>query len=122
MPYCASCGTLCAPEAASCPNCGRPQQAVSMGAGGARRTDGQAVASLVLGIAGIVVCPLVCSIIAIILGGQAKKRIAADPTLEGDGMAKAGVILGWIGVGLGAVGLIFFILSIAFSIGAGQFG
>jgi hypothetical protein len=111
---------LVAPEAAACPNCGRPQQAPAIAA--QRRTDGQAVASLVLGIIGIGMCPLIASIVAIILGSQAKARIAADPSLEGEGMAKAGVILGWIGVGLGAIGIIFFVLSIAFSVGSGQFG
>jgi hypothetical protein len=63
-----------------------------------RRTDGQAVASLVLGIASFVVCPLIPAIIAIVLGMQAKARIAADPSLDGEGLAKAGVILGWANI------------------------
>jgi len=66
--------------------------------------DGNAVASLILGILGITVVPLICSILAVILGrasiGDAYKRGE-----RGSGMARAGVILGWIGV---AVPVVFF--------------
>jgi hypothetical protein len=86
-----------------------------------RRTDGQAIASLVLGIAGFTVCPLICSIIAVVLGSQARQRIADDPTLEGDGMAKAGVILGWIGIGLAALGIVAWVLAAVFTVSAGGF-
>jgi len=59
--------------------------------------DGNAVASLVLGILGITVIPFICSILAIIFGrasiGDARKRGE-----HSSGMATAGVILGWIGV------------------------
>ncbi len=59
--------------------------------------DGNAVASLILGILGITVIPLIASILAVILGrtstGDAYKRGERGST-----MAKAGVILGWIGV------------------------
>jgi len=66
--------------------------------------DGNAVASLVLGILGITVIPFICSILAIILGrasiGDARKRGERS-----SGMATAGVILGWIGV----VPVVFFV-------------
>ena len=68
--------------------------------------DGNAVASLILGILGITVIPLICSILAVILGrasiGDAHKR--GEP---GSGMAKAGVILGWIGVAVPVVLFVF---------------
>ncbi len=73
------------------------------------------MASLITGIAGYVTCPLVLHIVAIVLGNQALGRIRSDPSLEGDGMAKAGVILGWIGVLIGAAFLVFAIL---FAMGA----
>lgn len=73
--------------------------------------DGNAVASLILGILGITVIPLICSILAVILGrasiGDAHKRGE-----RGSGMARAGVILGWIGV---AVPVVFF--AIVFVLG-----
>jgi hypothetical protein len=109
----------------SCPSCGKPPAAApalgSVGTG-ARQTDGQAVASLVLGIAGLVVCPLVCSIIAIVLGNQAKARIAIDPSIEGEGMARAGVILGWVGVGIAGVFIVLWVLGAIFAFGTGGFG
>ena len=71
--------------------------------------DGNAVASLVLGILGITVIPFICSILAIILGrasiGDARKRGERS-----SGMATAGVILGWIGVAIPALFFISFVL------------
>ncbi len=70
----------------------------------------KATASMVLGIVGIVfglcgcygvVISLPCSILAIVFGGQMKQAIASDPSLAGMlGTAKAGVTMGWIGVGI----------------------
>jgi len=81
--------------------------------GAVRRTEGLAVASLVLGIAGFVVCPLICSVLAIIFGLQAKTKIRQDPSLQGDGMAQAGFILGIIGLAVGAILLIVIIIAAA---------
>jgi hypothetical protein len=61
--------------------------------GGRRRTNHRAVAALVLGIVSVVCLPLVTSIIAIVLGGSARKRIAQSGD-AGAGMAKAGRIVG----------------------------
>jgi hypothetical protein len=100
--------------ATSCPQCGHPtgQQAVAY-AGAAQRTEGLAITSLVLGIAGFAICPLVCHILAIVLGTQARNKIRNDPTLGGDGLARAGVILGWVGVGLTVLFAIIAILAFA---------
>ena len=76
------------------------------GYGPARRTEGLAVASLVLGIGGFVVCPLICSVLAVIFGLQAKTKIRQDPSLQGEGMAQAGFILGIIGLVLYGILLI----------------
>jgi len=80
---------------------------------GMRRTEGTAVASLVLGIAGFVVCPLICSVLAIVFGTQAKNKIRQDPSLQGEGMAQAGFVLGIIGLALGVILLIVVILAAA---------
>ena len=66
----------------------------------ARDTNGKAIAALVLGVAGFVFFPLVPSILAIVLGGQARAEIRGNPAEDGDGLAQAGVILGWVGVGM----------------------
>ena len=59
-----------------------------------RRTEGRAIAALVCGIAGWVAFPIAPSVLAIWLGVSARRRIDRDPTLSGEGMATAGVILG----------------------------
>ena len=64
--------------------------------------DGNAIASLILGILGITVIPVIASILAVILGrisiGDAYKRGE-----RGSAIATAGVILGWIGVAVPVV-------------------
>lgn len=71
------------------------------------------MASLVLGIAGFVVCPLVCSILAIIFGQQAKNKIRMDPSLQGAGMAQAGFVLGIISLAISVIVLIVIIIAAA---------
>ena len=70
-------------------------------------TSGLAIASLLLGIGGITFLPLLGSIVAIILGYMARNDIRRRPgEVEGDGLALAGIVLGWIAVGLAVLGLI----------------
>jgi hypothetical protein len=62
------------------------------------RTNGLAVASLVLGIVGWALCGI-GSILAIVLGMIGRNQIRASGGREaGDGMAKAGIILGCVGL------------------------
>lgn len=70
-----------------------------------RRTNGFAVASLVLGIVG---CFVVTPVLAIVFGVIARKRIAASGgTQDGKGLATAGIVLGalWIPLLVGVVAL-----------------
>ena len=68
------------------------------------QTSGLAIASLVLGICGWTILPLVGSILAIITGYMARKEIRENPDgLAGDGMALAGLVLGWVSIGLGVL-------------------
>jgi len=65
------------------------------------RTNGLAVASLVLGI--LFVCGI-GSILALVFGYQAKSQIDRSGGMEGGrGMAVAGIVLGWVGLGLLAI-------------------
>lgn len=72
----------------------------------ARTTNGLAIASLVLGILWVY---WVGSILALIFGYVARKQIR-ERNEGGDGMAIAGIVLGWIGVGtlLLLIGLVAF--------------
>ena len=80
------------------------------------QTSGMAIASLVMGIAGWTVLPLIGSVLAVIFGYMARKEIRQRPDeLEGDGLALTGLVLGWIAVGLsvlllclGGLGMCFF--------------
>jgi hypothetical protein len=101
--FCAYCGKELSDQALSCPNCGHPQKLAAGPAATGGRTDGNAIASLILGIASFLVCPLIPAILAVIFGNKAKHSIANDPSLEGEAMAKAGVILGWVNIGLFAL-------------------
>jgi hypothetical protein len=88
------------------------------GAGGyaAPQTNQKALWSMILGILGVVCCGIFAGIPALILGNSAKKEIAASGGAQtGDGMAKAGVILGWISIAFSILGIIFVIATGALS-------
>lgn len=62
-----------------------------------RQTSAMAVVSLIMGILGWTALPFIRSVAAIITGHLARAEIRRRPLeLEGDGMALAGLILGWI--------------------------
>ena len=81
----------------------------------AGETSGKAIASLVLGIGGFVIFPVVLSILAIVFGRSAKREIAERPGLGGAGLATAGIVLGWIGVALSVVAVLLVLLLVAVS-------
>jgi hypothetical protein len=75
-----------------------------------QQTHTMALVSLIFGILGLIgMCPGLGSIVAIITGGMAKNEIRADPVrYTGEGLAQAGVIMGWIGVALMVLALCAF--------------
>ena len=78
-----------------------------------------AIISLIAGIGGFTFLPLVGSIVAILTGYAARKETrAVPPTVSGDGMATAGIVMGWVGVGLGVVSACCFALWFLFIAGA----
>ena len=82
--------------------------------GNTRKTNPLAIVSLILSIAGVSLLPWVGSVAAIVTGSIAQKEIRNQPELfDGEGLARAGVILGWIGTVLPliliALALLFFI-------------
>ena len=78
----------------------------------AQRTSGYAIASLILGIAGFFVFPIVPSILAVVFGQKAREELRREPTLGGDGLATAGIVLGWVGIALVAIVLLFVLLLV----------
>lgn len=80
------------------------------------RTPDTAIAALILGIAGLTMCPLICSVPAIILGKQAMNQVDAQPqAYAGRGIGLTGYVLGIIGTALVAVGVLIFILAVVFT-------
>lgn len=76
----------------------------------AQRTSGYAIASLILGIAGFFVFPIVPSILAVVFGQKARDELRRNPSLGGEGLATAGIVLGWVGIALVGIGLVFLLL------------
>lgn len=106
-PFCSSCrySLRGLPIDANCPECGTP---VLYSVSGDSRSNGFAVASLVLGICAIVLgcgtyglIGLVCGPLAIVYHAKAKaKVVAGDAPPSSMGLARAGMICGWIGLAL----------------------
>jgi hypothetical protein len=82
------------------------------------QTSGMAIASLVMGITGWTLFPLVGSILALVFGYAARREIRRRPDeLKGEGLAVAGLVLGWLMVGLSVVGLCIGAFAFCFLIG-----
>jgi hypothetical protein len=63
------------------------------------QASGKATAALVLGVLGIVFCPIVFSVLALVFGHQGRREIdASGGRISGRGLATAGIILGWVGL------------------------
>ncbi len=70
-----------------------------------RQTSSLAVVSLVCGILGWTVLPFLGSLAAIITGHMARAEIRRNPAgLDGDGLALAGLIMGWLLVAFSVLG------------------
>ncbi len=86
----------------------------------AKKDSGLAIASLVCGIAAWIIFPVVAAIAAVVTGHLAKKEIReSGNTLGGDGMALAGLLMGYIQLGLFVLAMIIAILAILFFIPTG---
>ena len=66
------------------------------------RTSATAIVSLVFGILGWICLPGIGAIVAVICGHMARSEIRRVPpgTIDGDGMALAGLILGWVQIAI----------------------
>lgn len=92
----------------------------------APQTSGMAVAALVMGIGGLTLIPLVGSILALIFGYMARKDIRQRPDeVTGDGLALAGIVMGWISIGLSVLAIVIFggltVCGVCGAIGSGGY-
>ncbi len=78
-------------------------------------TSSSATVSLIFGILSWVVLPVIGAIIAIIAGHMARREIqASNGQLGGSGMATAGLVLGYVHIGLAVLACVGFVLLIGF--------
>jgi len=79
------------------------------------RTSSLAVVSLIFGILAYVFLPGIGALVAVICGHSARSEIRRAPpgSIDGDGIALAGLILGWIQIGLALIALAIVVLIIA---------
>lgn len=77
--------------------------------------NGKAISSLVLGIVGIFMIPVLASIPGVVLGVIARREIRDEPQrYTGDGLALAGLITSAVGL---ALWLAFFVIVVAIGVG-----
>jgi len=76
-----------------------------------KQTSNLAIISLVSGILGWTLLPWIGSLVAIVTGHMARAEIRRNPdTQEGDGLALAGLIMGWAMVALSVLAVVAVIL------------
>jgi hypothetical protein len=70
-------------------------------------TSNTAIVSLVAGLLSWILLPVIASVIAIIAGHMARSEIRrSNGALDGDGLALAGMVLGYVQIGLALLAII----------------
>ncbi len=132
--FCFKCGGAMADNATACPSCGTPAPTAAVlpppgpaavaavQAVPVQQTEDKAVISLVLGILSLVSFSILTGIPAIIVGRMSRENIRASAGhLTGEGMATAGIVMGWISVGLAVLFLLFIVLMVLYLIPGGRY-
>lgn len=64
-------------------------------------TSTLAIVSMIAGILGFTLAPVVATVVALVTGYMARKETRSiPPTASGDGLATAGIIMGYVQIGL----------------------
>lgn len=85
-----------------------------------QQSNTMAIVSLISGILGFVACGPIGAVVALITGYMAKGQFRENPGLyTGEGMATAGIILGWVNIALTCIGVICYVVIMVMGIGAG---
>lgn len=89
-----------------------------------------AIICLVAGILGLTFFPLIGSVVALFTGSMAKTEISqSGGTVGGENIARIGILLGWIGIGLAILGIcvagVFLVIPlciVALGLSSGEWG
>jgi hypothetical protein len=87
-------------------------------------TSSLAIVSLVFGVLAWCVLPFVGALVAVICGHLARgeiRRTPVDQRIEGDGMAVAGLVLGYAQLALSVLAVFFLIAALVFGLGIAHF-
>lgn len=86
-----------------------------------RTTSTMAIVSLGFGIASWILLPFVGAIVAIVCGHAARREIRQAPPgyVDGDGMAIAGLVLGYVHLALALIGAVILTMVLVFGFGVG---
>jgi hypothetical protein len=97
-----------APSYSPAPTYGSAPAYSGGGYGAQPKTNTLAIVSLIAGIVGLVLIPLLGSLTAVITGHMSLSQIKRTGE-GGRGLGLTGTILGWVGLALGVIGVIIFI-------------
>ena len=81
-----------------------------------RRMNNTALASMIVSLASFVTCPLL-GLLGVYLGTRARNEIKTRGE-DGDGMALAGIIAGWVAAGLSVLLVVFYALIVGVIVSA----
>lgn len=77
-------------------------------------TSTWAIVSLIGGIVSFLFAPFIGSVVAVIAGNIAKKEIReSNGRISGEGLATAGLVMGWVNIALSLLACVFVVLLIA---------
>ncbi|MBE7035558.1 MAG: DUF4190 domain-containing protein [Ruminococcaceae bacterium] len=122
MMYCPACGKEVMQEAVICPGCGcmiknnTTEHNVNFNINRQQnpyKTNTYAVWSLVLACASFIFGWIITAIVAVILGQSAKTQIE-ERNEQGKNLADAGIVLGWINIGLSIFSIMLIIIGVGF--------
>jgi hypothetical protein len=78
-----------------------------------RKTEGNAIAALVVAICSFIVCPLIPAVVALFLASSAKRNIdASNGALDGEALVTAARIISFINIGLCVLGIALVVVLI----------